>query len=151
MTPRQQFEKFLAKYEPGIGAMAKKALVKLRKLAPGADELVYDNYNALVVGFGPSEHASEAVFSIAVYPKYANLFFLYGKGLPDPGKRLQGGGKQVRYVRMESATVLDEPEVQELIRGAMQRAKVPIDPKHKGKMTIRAEVKTHRPRRAGKK
>jgi hypothetical protein len=151
MTPRQQFEKFLAKYERAIGAMAKKALVKLRKLAPGADELVYDNYNALVVGFGPSEHASEAVFSIAVYPKYANLFFLYGKGLPDPGKRLQGGGKQVRYVRMESAEVLDEPEVQELIREAMQRAKIPIDPKHKGKMTIRAEVKTHRPRRAGKK
>jgi hypothetical protein len=151
MTPRQQFEKFLAKYEPGIGAMAKKALVKLRKLAPGADELVYDNYNALVVGFGPSERASEAVFSIAVYPKYANLFFLYGKGLPDPGKRLQGGGKQVRYVRMESAAVLDEPEVQELIRSAMQRAKVPIDPKHKGKMTIRAEVKKHRPRRAEKR
>ncbi|MGB9473423.1 MAG: hypothetical protein WBQ59_29040, partial [Candidatus Acidiferrum sp.] len=33
----------------------------------------------------PGERPSEVVFSIAVYPSYANLFFAQGKGLPDPG------------------------------------------------------------------
>ncbi len=40
MTAKQELEEFLAKYEPGITAKAKKALGKMRKLVPGAVELV---------------------------------------------------------------------------------------------------------------
>ena len=151
MTPRQQLEKCLAKYAPDIAATAKKALVRLRKLAPGANEMIYDNYNALVIGFVPSEKPSDVVFSIAMYPSYLNLFFMLGKGLPDPGKRLQGAGKQVRSIRLDKAETLDEAEVQELLREAMKRAKVRFDPKRKGRMEIRAIVKKQRPRRTRKK
>jgi hypothetical protein len=42
------------------------ALAKMRARLPGAVELVYDNYNALAIGFGPTERTSEAVFSIEV-------------------------------------------------------------------------------------
>src|SRR6267142_4183051 len=42
MTAQQQFEGFLRKYQPGVAAEAKKALVKLRKLIPNAVEMVYD-------------------------------------------------------------------------------------------------------------
>ena len=150
MKPGQQLEEFLAKYDPKIAAMAKKALGKMRKLVPGANEMVYDNYNALVIVFVPSERPSDAVLSIALYPKYANLFFANGKGLPDPGKRLQGAGKQVRSIRLDSAATLDEPEVRELIGIALEQAKVPFDPKQKPRMEIRAVVKKQRPRRAGK-
>jgi hypothetical protein len=146
-TPRQQFEGFLAKYDTRIVVIAKKCLTKLRKLAPGANELVYDNYNALVIGFVPSDRPSHVVFSIALYPKYLNLFFMWGKGLPDPGKRLQGAGKQVRSIRLDSAATLDEPEVRALVRAAIERAEVPFDPKQKGRMEIRAVAKKQRPRR----
>jgi hypothetical protein len=84
MTPRQQLEKFLAKYEPAIVAQAKKALAKMRKLAPGAVEMVYDNYNALVIGFAPGERPSEALFSIVLYPRYIGLCFIWGKGTAGP-------------------------------------------------------------------
>ncbi len=152
MTPRQQLVKFLAKYEPSVAAMAKKALGKMRRLVPGANEMVYDNYNALVIGFVPGERPSEVVFSIALYPSYANLFFAQGKLLPDPEKRLQGAGKQVRSIRLDSAATLDEPEVRELIRVALERAKVPIDPRQKARMEIRAVSIKQRPRRvSGKK
>ena len=57
-TPARQWAAFLSKYDPAIAGVAKAALARLRKYVPGAVELVYDNYNALVVGFGPSEHAS---------------------------------------------------------------------------------------------
>src|ERR1039458_9537409 len=63
---------------------------------PGAVQLVYDNYNALVIGFGPSERASEASFSIVLYPRWVTLFFLQGAGLPDPRRLLKGSGKVVR-------------------------------------------------------
>jgi hypothetical protein len=151
MTPRQQLEKFMAKYDPAIAAQAKKALAKMRKLAPGANELVYDNYNALVIGFAPGDRASAAIFSIALYPKYLNLYFLHGRDLPDPAKRLQGNGKQVRWIRLESERTLDEAEVRELIYVALHRASVPVDPKRKPRMEIRAMVKKQRPRRAPKK
>jgi hypothetical protein len=34
----------------------------MRGYLPGAIELVYDNYNALAIGFGPSEKSSDAIF-----------------------------------------------------------------------------------------
>ena len=75
-TPRQQLARFLGKYDRAIAASARAALACLRRRIPGAQMLVYDNYNALAVGFGPSERASEAVLSIAVYPRWVTLFFL---------------------------------------------------------------------------
>lgn len=150
MTPRQQLEKFIAKYDPAIATQAKKALAKMRKLVPGANELVYDNYNALVVGFAPGGRVSAAILSLALYPKYINLFFLHGRDLPDPAKRLQGKGNQVRLIRLESERTLDEPEVRELVNVALHRAPMPFDPKQKPRMEIRAIAKKRRPRRTKK-
>jgi hypothetical protein len=150
MTPREQLEKFLGKYDPAIAAQAKKALAKMRKLAPGAVEMVYDNYNALVIGFAPGDRPSDAVFSIVLYPRYIGLCFAQGKGLPDAAKRLQGSGNQVRWIRLESPGTLDEREVRELIHVALHRAKVPIDPKQKRRLVIRSISKKQRPRRPAK-
>jgi hypothetical protein len=118
----------------------------MRARLPGAVELVYDNYNALVVGFGPSERASEAVFSIALYPRWINLFFLYGATLPDPKKILKGSGKQVRSILIEDAAELDKPEVRAVMDAALKAADPQIDPKAKRRMTIRAIAAKQRPR-----
>jgi predicted RNase H-like HicB family nuclease len=53
-----QLAGFIAKYSPEIGTVAYEVLAKMRELTPGAVEMVYDNYNALVIGFGPTERAS---------------------------------------------------------------------------------------------
>jgi hypothetical protein len=147
MTPKQQLDSFLKKYDHGIAATAKRALVKVRKRLPGAVEIVYDNYNALVIGFGPNEKASLAVFSIALYPRWVNLFFLQGAKLPDPARRLKGSGKVVRSVRLEDGT-LDEPEIQKLIELALALAKTPIDPKQPRRLVIKSVSTRQRPRRA---
>jgi hypothetical protein len=127
-------------------SLAKAVLKKMRARVPGAVELVYDNYNALVIGFGPTERASEAVFSIALYQRWANLFFLYGATLPDPHKVLKGSGKQVRSIMIQDPAELDKPEVRELMNAALKRADPPIDPKQKRRMTIRAIAAKQRPR-----
>src|SRR5690349_23910945 len=149
LTPQQQLDAFLAKYSPEIEAKARAALAKLRKRLPGAVRMVYDNYNALVVGFGPTEQASEAVFSIVLYPRYLSLFFLRGVGLPDPTRRLRGGGKQVRRIRLEDAATLDEPAVQGLIAAALDRAGIPMTA-GRGKLVIKSISEAQRPRRPRK-
>jgi hypothetical protein len=150
MTANQELAGFLKKYNPHMIARAKKALAKMRKLVPGATEMVYDNYNALVIGFGPSEKASLAVFSLALLPDHISLCFLQGAGLPDPGKRLLGSGNVARHVKLIPLSVLDEKEILELITVAMNRAKQPFDPRHKGKMVIKSISKKQRPRRPSK-
>ena len=126
--------------------LAKAVLKKMRARLPGAVELVYDNYNALVVGFGPNERASDAVFSIALYPRWINLFFLYGAALPDPKKILKGSGKQVRSILIKDAAELDKPEVRAVMDAALDAADPPIDPKAKRRMVIRAIAPKQRPR-----
>jgi hypothetical protein len=149
VTEKQQLEKMIAKFEPGIASLAKKAMAKMRKFTPGAVEAVYDNFNALAIGFMPGDRPSEAVFSVVLYPNCVNLFFLQGKNLPDPAKRLRGSGNLVRSIRLESAATLDEPETRELINTALYRAKVPFDAKQKRRLVIRAISKKQRPRRPG--
>ena len=105
-SPAQQWARFIGKYAPEIGTLARAAIARIRRQLPGAVELVYDNYNALVIGFGPSERASEAIVSIALYPRCVNLFFLQGAKLSDPEGLLQGNGKQVRRIGLHDAAVL---------------------------------------------
>ncbi len=67
----------------------------MRSYLPGATELVYDNYNALAIGFGPSERASEAIFSIALYPALGQPVFLAGSGafrIPTGSCKVRHGG-----------------------------------------------------------
>src|SRR5262245_12030128 len=92
-SPQVQLARFISKYSPALSCEGRSALTKLRRLAPGAVELVYDNYNWLVVGFGPSERASEAVFSLVFSPRWLALCFLQNASkLPDPQKLLRGSG-----------------------------------------------------------
>src|ERR1700743_2231868 len=98
LRAEEQLAGFLAKYEPGIAREAKEAIDKMRARLPGAVQMVYDNYNGLVVGFGPTEKASEATFSIVVSPLYFSLCFLQGTKVPDPRKLLQGNGNVARHI-----------------------------------------------------
>ena len=64
----KQIASFLAKYNPATAAAARKARAAMRKRIPGGIEFVYDNYNALVFGYGPTERPSDAVLSLAIMP-----------------------------------------------------------------------------------
>jgi hypothetical protein len=148
----RQLDFFLAKYDPEVEAFARRALAKMRKLVPGAIEMVYDNYNWLVIGFGPSERPSEAIFSIVMPAGRVTLCFLQGAGLPDPTKRLQGSGNVVRNIRLydadePDAKILDDPEVRDLINVALNRAKVVMPGGARRKLIIRSVSAKQKPRR----
>jgi hypothetical protein len=119
----------------------------MRERLPHAVELVYDNYNFFVIGYGPGEKASEAIFSLAAQAKGVALCFLQGAGLPDPEGILRGSGNVVRNIRLESAATLDRPAVRALMKAALERAKTPIDPKGAHRLVIRSVSAKQRPRR----
>ena len=149
---KAQLESFIAKYDPDVASFARRALAKMRKLVPGAVEMIYDNYNWLVIGFSPTERPSEAIFSLVLPPGRVTLCFLQGAGLPDPAKRLRGTGNVVRNIRLydsgePDSHVLDDPEVLALINVALNRAKVPMSAGWRRKLIIRAVAERQRPRR----
>jgi hypothetical protein len=145
-SPAKQLAGFIAKFDPVIAARIRSLRAALRKLLPGAVEMVYDNYNFFVIGYGPTERASEAILSIAAAAKGVSLCFLYGATLPDPQKLLMGSGSQTRFVRFASAATLKEPAVKALIRAAVAQAKSPL-PKSGGYLVIKSISKNQRPRK----
>src|SRR5271170_5516279 len=127
-SAEKQLDEFLAKFTPEVEETARQALRKVRARFPGAIELVYDNYNALAVGFSPTERASDAIFSIALYPRWVSLFFLIGgTKLRDPACYLKGGGKRVRHIVLENAATLDDFVVQDLMMQALEISPKQID------------------------
>jgi hypothetical protein len=147
-----QLASFLAKFTPEIGQRAEAILAKMRRQLPHAIEMVYDNYNALAIGFGPTERASEAIVSIAVYPRWVSLFFLQARGLPDPQSILKGNGNVVRHIVLPDASMLGTPAVQALLKAALNNAKVPLPRPKKGepsplRLIIKSVSAKQRPRR----
>ncbi|MSU48025.1 MAG: DUF1801 domain-containing protein [Opitutus sp.] len=146
-SPQTQLAGFIAKFTPEVGALTKAVLAKMRRRLPNAVEMVYDNYNFLVFGFGPTERASEAILSVAVYARGVTLCFLHGATLPDPEKCLQGSGKRVRHVKLPTATTLDEPAIQSLIAAALVHAPVPLTASTRRRLIIKSISAKQRPRR----
>ena len=147
-NPRQQIARFLDRYTPPIAALARDVLKKMETRLPGATELVYDNYNALVIGFGPTDRPSDCPFSIAVYARWVNLYFLDGVQLEDPDGLLKGSGNRVRHIRLARADNLDHPGVQALIAQALDVADPPMSPRSiRRKIVIRSVSPRRRPRR----
>lgn len=145
--PEKELGRFIARYSPEIRTVAREALAKVRKRLPRAVALVYDNYNALAIGFGPTERASDAILSIALYPRWVSLFFLKGVGLPDPAGVLKGSGRVVRHVVLADARDLDKPELRALMEAAVKRSEKPFDRGVSGRVIIKSISKKQRPRR----
>lgn len=147
MPPKRQLDAFIDRYSPSVAGVAKKAFAILRKRLPTATVLVYDNYNALAIGFGPNERSSDAILSLALWPRWVSLFFLQGAGLDDPHGLLRGSGKRARHVVLDAAQVLDEAPIRKLIAEALSTARVGLQPSGRGSIVIKSVSAKQRARR----
>lgn len=145
-SPEVRLKGFIEKFDPEVAREIWSVRKALRKRLPGAVELIYDNYNFLVIGYGPNERASEAVLSIAAQAKGVSICFIQGAKLPDPTKVLSGSGNQTRNLRLENAEVVSRAEVEELIKAALALGKTPM-PKTNGYTVIKSVSDKQRPRR----
>ena len=140
---------FIDRFTPGIATRAHTCRAVLRARLPTAFELVYDNYQALAIGYGSSERQKDIVLSLALYPRAVRLFFYYGVTLPDPTGRLSGEGNQVRHVLLDGPETLADPAVEALIAAALAQADRPMPDGETGMSIIKSTSTKQRPRRPG--
>ena len=144
---QRQLDGFIDKFTPEVAALTRALLEKAKARIPGATIIVYDNYNALAIGFGASEKAGDAILSLAVMPRWVTLCFLWGARLADPHKLLKGSGSRVRHVRLHTPEDFDDPPIQALIGEALAHADRPIDPGTPQRLIIKSISAKQRPRR----
>lgn len=142
-----ELDGFIAKYTPEVAALAHALLQRMRVRIPGAVIPVYDNYNALAIGFGPTDRVKHVILSLAVMPRWVTLCFTRGVHLDDPHRLLKGSGSQVRSAQLYSADALDDPRIEALVAGALAKADLPVDPSAPGEIVIKSISAKQRPRR----
>ena len=125
-SPATQVAAFIDKFEPVVAKRIRACRAALRKRFPSANEIVYDNYNFFVIGYSPTERPSDTIVSLAAAANGVGLSFFHGATIPDPHGLLQGEGVQNRFIRLESAERVSDPQVAELIDAAIAQAKVPL-------------------------
>ncbi|WP_051791525.1 DUF1801 domain-containing protein [Amycolatopsis jejuensis] len=148
MQAEDQITGFIDKFAPAKRERIRACRARLAARFPDAVQLVYDNYNFFVIGFGPTDRTSDAVFSLACHKNGINLFFLQrGPELPDPAGMLRGSGKVVRHLPVSAPEDLDAPEVTALIEAALAIARIPLDASAGRQVIVKSVSEKQRPRR----
>ncbi len=136
--PARELVALLARFDPAIRTLVREARAKLRRRMPTATELVYDNARALAIGFASSERMSDTIVSLAVYARGVNLYFMYGAALADPNHLLLGSGNQGRFVRLESAAMLERRDIEALLAAAIAEGDTPLPDDGRGRLVIKS-------------
>ncbi|HSE43285.1 MAG TPA: hypothetical protein VLH08_21175 [Acidobacteriota bacterium] len=89
-------------------------------LYPTANELIYDNYNALAFGWSPTDRVGHVFCSIAVGRTSHNIHFgfYWGSELSDPQKKLLGQGNQYRYILVKKKEDFPKAYIKKLVKEA---------------------------------
>jgi hypothetical protein len=139
---------FIDKFAPDMQELIRGCRLKMRASFPDVVELVYDNYNYLVIGFSPTGRPSQSIFSLAAQKRGLNLCFLQrASELPDPTSILRGQGNTVRNLRLNAPADLDRPDVRDLIDAELRLAAVLMEAAIGPKLIIRSVSAKQRPRR----
>jgi len=115
-----ELRKFLAVFEPKI----QKTALWLRDFAwdlyPNANELIYDNYNAVAFGWSPTDRVGHVFCSVAAMRRSNNIHFgfYWGSELSDPKKMLLGEGNQYRYILVTDKKEFPKAYITKLVKEA---------------------------------
>jgi len=147
LTPEAQLRSFIGRIDPKDQKLFRSVRAALRKRFPTANELAYDYGHAIVISYSPTDGGIDGIVAISARATGVALYFNQGHHLPDPKKLLQGSGKQTRFVKVNAARQLADPDVEAMIAAAIDQARVPLPSQGKGKLMIRGAAAKQRPSR----
>jgi|ERR1035437_1125113 hypothetical protein len=101
-------------------------------LYPQTNELIYDNYNALAIGWSPTDKVGHTFCSIAIGRTSKNIHFgfYWGSEIPDPEKILIGKGNQYRYILVKNKKDFSKTYIKKLVKDAYTNSLAKVkDPK----------------------
>lgn len=112
--------KFLKPFSAEIGETVLQLRDFVWDLYPQANELIYDNYNALAFGWSPTDRVGHTFCSIAVGRTSKNIHFgfYWGSEINDPKKLLIGEGNQYRYILVDDINTFPKKYITKLIAEA---------------------------------
>jgi Domain of unknown function (DU1801) len=147
----------LLKFLKPFGDEIKERALWLREFVwdqyPQANELIYDNYNALAFGWSPTDRVGHTFCSVAVGRSSHNVHFgfYWGSELSDPKKLLLGEGNQYRYILVKNKDDFPKAYITRLIKEAYANslAKVKDKKQLRRGLTIVKSISTSK-RKAGR-
>lgn len=146
-TAEAQLESFIDKFDAENQALIRGIRAALRSRLPDCAELVYDNYNFLVIGYSATERPSDYIVSVAAAAAGVSLSFNRGAEIADPDQILMGSGKVNRFVRLPSIEAVSVPVVDRMIDSACALSPVPQPWTCSSKLIIRSISSKQRSRR----
>ena len=115
MKPNPQLKKFIEPYDEGIQKLALDLRGFILGVVPQANELIWDNYNAVAMAYSKSEKLKDAFCHIALYSKHVNFGFNRGAELTKTSVKLNGQGKLIRHISVKDIESFPKREIKNMI------------------------------------
>ena len=115
MKPNKNLKDFLQPYSPEIQELALELRSFITDTIPEANELIWDNYNAVAIAYSKSEKLKDAFCHFAVYTKYVNFGFNRGTELTKGAVQLEGTGKLIRHIKVTDLETFPKEEIKKMI------------------------------------
>src|SRR5436190_19206970 len=106
----------LSNYSPAIQDLAKRIRVFIRKVLPGADEII--DGPARVIGYSVAPGYRGLICTIILSKAGVKVGIVNGASLPDPAGLMEGCGRVHKYVRIQSENDLRRAALRALLRSA---------------------------------
>lgn len=117
-----QLEKVPVATRPIVDA----AIATIREAAPKAEEIAYDmvapRSKSMVWKLVRYAAGGENVVGVGTLTHHSMIFFYRGTELDDGSGLLQGGGKQMRFIKLTSPADARRPEVKRMVKKAFRLA-----------------------------
>lgn len=123
--------KFMLPYRDSVKAAALWLRDFIWDLYPDTNELIYDNYNSVAIGWSPTEKAGDVFCSLALFTDHLNFGFNRGSEIPDKQKKLLGDAAFYRYIKVYNKEDFPEEYVKQLLEMAYENSLSRLKPSKK--------------------
>ena len=115
MEPNPKLKDFIQPYDLQIQRLTMELRSFITALVPKANELIWDNYNAVAMAYSKSEKLKDAFCHISVYAKHVNFGFNRGAELTQSDLKLAGKGKLIRHITLRDMHSFPKFEIEKLV------------------------------------
>ena len=124
MKPNPQLKTFITPYNDRIQKLTIELREFITDLVPEANELIWDNYNAVAIAYSKSEQLKDAFCHIALYSKHINFGFNRGTELTKTNVQLNGKGKRIRHLSVNDFESFPKAAIKKMILEAVQISEI---------------------------
>lgn len=115
MEANPKLKKFIDPYDHKIQKLTLELRNFITELVPEANELIWDNYNAVAIGYSKSEKLKDTFCHIAIYSQHVNFGFNRGAELTNTNIKLNGKGKLIRHIKVKNFESFPKEDIKKMI------------------------------------